>query len=189
MTAATATRVHLEVPEPWRQVTVAPDGARAAQRALVEAWAPGSRGASTDEAVRRLVRDSRAAARSGVAFAAVLLDVLPGPEGGRLLLTGSLTLGFRQVGTADAWLAARGLLATLGPGARPVRLRGDADRPAVLRAEGGRAEVLWLVPGSTQLACLAVAGPDGSDGCAGLALEVAASLRLDRPPGAGAAPG
>jgi hypothetical protein len=173
MTGAT---VHLELPAPWQRIAIAADGGRAAQRAL--AWPPAT--------VPALTRASRQAHRAGARFAAVLLRSLDDPDtSDQVSLVASLTLGFRELpGVRDPALAAEGALAALRGGVTRrlelVGLGGDRTRPAVLLRQPGLVEVLWLVPGSEQLAVLAVSSPDpaAASGCGQLALDVAADLEV-----------
>lgn len=186
----TAQIVHLELPDAWRRLAIAADGDRAGQRALLLAR---RQQPADEQEVTRLVRASRQASRAGVGFAAVLLAGDPGEPP----LTASLTVGFRRLpGAADARIAAEGVLSGLrhGQRTRPTRrltlmgLGGDPHRPAVLLRDRAHqdgvqlclAEVLWLVPGTEQLAVLAVTSPDLAlaDGFAATALDAAQALVL-----------
>jgi hypothetical protein len=181
-----APTVRLDLPESWVRVPVAADGDRAGQRALLEGWC---RGQPPDELVRRLVRESREAHRAGMAFAAVLLASAGTPA---IAVSAALTVGFRQLSDAptDARVAAEGVLRVLRDEHRPTRrvelvgLAGDPDRPAVLvqeRTTRALAEVLWLVPGSDQLAGISVTSADLplAARLTEVALSAALSLRVD----------
>lgn len=219
MTAPRA-QVCLDLPEAWRPVSVAPDGDRPAQRALLDAWIEdagatrtgGSHGDRTETPPTRrpefrrletqLVRESRRASRDGIRFAAVLLDL--GADGsGTVLLAASLTVSFRLLpGARDPLVAAQGTLAALraapvtGYPTRRAELVGlgrDETRPAALvrdlttgpddpATRLSVTQVLWLVPSSSQLACVSVASPNVKlpAELADVALSVAASLHLER---------
>lgn len=199
-------QVCLDLPEAWHPVPVASHGDPQGQRAVLDSWLKthATRAiAGMDALVTRMTRESRLAARAGVAFAAVLLDLIDPmtadePTG---LLAGSLTVSFRALpGETDPVVAARGTLASLRPQADrsyPTRrlelvgLGGDATRPAVMLREqqpcdevpGRRlsvTQVLWLVPGSSQLATVAVATPNRelTQQFAQVALHVATSLQV-----------
>lgn len=196
-------RVQVDLPQSWRPLAVAPDGDRRAQRSLVDDWVaevgpprpvcP----TATSAAVRALVRQSRQAARDGVAFAAVLLGLVEG----QLAVSGALTVLFRPLPAAtDPRVAAEGVLRVLrddaGDTRRPARrielvgLGGDGGRPAVVLREqqpaDGRlvalTQVLWLVPGSSRLATLTVATGNGALAAAftEVALGAATSLQVHR---------
>ena len=197
---AAAPQISLDLPEDWRRVPVAPDGDRRGQQSLVHDWLGEPRTTAASEAViRMLVTESRRASRDGVAFAAVLLDLLPEPE--VALLAGSLTLAFRPLpGVTDPALAAQGALATLasqGCGRYPTRraelvgLAADPTRPAALVREQhltgdvqmSVSQVLWLVPGTSHLGALAVSTPNRqlAREFTEVALQVASSLRVGIP--------
>jgi len=182
--------VHLELPETWVRVPLAADGDRNGQRRLLTDWCGGS---PPDALVSRLVRQSRAAHRDGLSFAAVLLATVDGMPVGldRVTLSAALTVGFRPLPGAsqDASVAAEGLLrvrrASAGPATRTelVGLARDPDRPALLVQEAvttARCEVLWLVPGTDRLAGVAATSQDRAlaPALARVALAAAASLTL-----------
>lgn len=201
----TDARVHLDVPEPWRRLPIAPDGDARGQRALIDGWlVEQGRGltddGSIDKVVTKLAVESRRASREAVGFAAILLDLLPVAEGGAALLVGSLSVSFRHLpGETDPAVAAHGTLDVLRQqltGARYatrrlelVGLGADPGRPAVLvrdqRFSAGVAlsvcQVLWLVAGSSQLASVAVATPNRelAQEFTEVALRVATSLRVE----------
>jgi len=126
----------------------------------------------------------------------------PEPTAQHLLLAASLTVSFRHLpGETDPGIAAQGTLEALrqqptGPGyaTRRLELVGlarDRARPAVLLREQRTAaddpttqlalsQVLWLVPGSSELASVAVATPNRelATSFTELALCVASSLRV-----------
>lgn len=186
---AAAPTVHLELPDTWVPVTLAADGDRQGQRALLADWCGGKPPA---DLVGRLVRESRVAHRAGLAFAAVLLATVDGHTAGleRVAVSAALTIGFRRLdGVGDPRVAAEGVLQTRraasGPSTRLelVGLGGDADRPAVLvqtTVPEARCEVLWLVPGTDQLAGIAATSQDRplAPALAQVVLAAAASLRL-----------
>jgi hypothetical protein len=203
-------RLALELPDAWRPFAIATDGARAEQRALAEAWcaehvsdgrpSPPGLGPVVD----RMVRESRRAARARVPFAAVLLGLMDTTSDAvQLLVTGSLTVSFRQLpGATDPVVAAEGTLHSLreaadGSPTRRLELVGlgrDSGRPAVLlrdqcldpddpddpAARLSLTHILWLVPGTSQLASVAVATPhrDLAAPFTELALSAASSLTL-----------
>lgn len=127
----------------------------------------------------------------------------PEPTAQHLLLAASLTVSFRHLpGETDPGIAAQGTLEALrqqptgaGYSTRRLELVGlarDRARPAVLLREQRTAaddpttqlalsQVLWLVPGSSELASVAVATPNRelATSFTELALSVAASLRVD----------
>lgn len=197
--------VELELPPAWSRFPIAPDGARRAQRQLLEDWyadhtVPADR---RETATTCLVRESRQASREGIGFAAVLFLDLddPGADAQHQLVVGSLTVSFRTLPHADdPAVAAQGTLDVLrgqrsggGYATRRLELVGlgrDSARPAVLLREqlpdpetGTRvavSQVLWLIPGSHQLASVAVATPnrDLAPAFTELALGVASGLRV-----------
>lgn len=184
-----APTVCVDLPETWVPVTVAPDGARNEQRRLLEDWCQGP---APEDLLRRLTRESRDAHHAGTAFAAVLLGTVDGSavDLPRVAVTAALTLGFRPVGQTDPRVAAEGVLQVLRSRRRPagrlelVGLDGDPGRPAVLVQERGtqvRTEVLWLLPGTGQLAGVCVTSGDLPLAAAltDVALAVAISLRLE----------
>ena len=180
-----APTVRLELPESWLPVPLAADGDRAGQRALLARWCGGE---PPEDLVRRLVAESRAAHRSGVAFAALLLAAEQGPPA--QVVTAALTVGFQPLpGAADPRTAAEGVLQVRRAAAAAttrvelVGLAGDVERPAVVVRETGthcRTEVLWLLPGTDQLAGISVSSEDRSFGpaAAQVAVTAAASLQL-----------
>lgn len=156
----TGARVHLDLPEQWQPMAVAPDG---------------------------------------VAFAAMLLAPLQvAVEGtdGHQALAASLTVSFRLLpGATDPAVVAQGTLQSLRDQGRVTRraelvgLGRDPGRPGVLVREQRASDegpivvtqVLWLVPGTSQLACVAVASPARAlaTELTELALAAAAGLRVD----------
>jgi hypothetical protein len=196
----TAAQVHVDLPQTWVPVPVAPDGDPDGQRQLLAEWL-GDR--PPPELVRLLVRTSRQADCDGVSFAAVLLGSVDGAAVGvdRVVLSAALTIGFRGLpGSANPRVAAEGVLQVLRRSGGPTRraslvgLAGDPDRPAVLVTEHAsedgrllaRTQVLWLVPGSHHLAGVVVTSEDLPLAAAlrDVALGAAVSLRV----GAGVAP-
>ncbi len=199
----TAPVVEIELPPAWRPMAVAPDGAPAMQRLLVDEWCAEQPEeislAARAAAVEQLVRESRQAAREALSFAAVLLLRLDGPGSAvHNLLAGSLTVSFRALpGATDPALAAQGTFEVLrgtGAGGYPTRrvalvgLGRDTGRPAVLLREQQLAgpaplaltQVLWLVAGTDRLASVAVATPNRelAREFTELALGVATTLRV-----------